>query len=307
MDNKSKNIPLVSIAICTFNGEKYLREQLDSLVSQTYNNLEIIAVDDCSSDQTVFILEEYKNIYPNFNFILNEKNLGYAKNFEKAISLCKGEYIALSDQDDVWALDKIEKQVAQIGDYALIYHDSNCIDGLGNEINQNLSDVYRLYEGRSSRPFLFYNSVSGHSMLFNSKIVPLLFPFEKQFFHDRWIAFVAAERGGIKLLNEKLVSYRQHQTSITDFLKLKSNDDKMKHYFFNQEVIDWVKKCEQNSKNDNEFYQSFLSCFNLQNELDKKFKLFYLLVVNLGLVFFINKKSTISKINFVRKLCFGSN
>lgn len=300
-----KNLPLVSIAVCTYNGEKYLREQLDSLVSQTYNNLEIIAVDDCSNDDTTTILEEYSINYASFNFILNKTNLGYAKNFENAISLCKGEYIALSDQDDIWALDKIEKQVAEIGDYALIYHDSHCIDDLGNNIDQNLSDVYRLYEGKSSRPFLFYNSVSGHSMLFNSKIVPLLFPFEKQFFHDRWIAFVAAERGGIKLLDEKLVSYRQHQTSITDFLKLKNNDQKIKHYFFNQEVIDWAKKCEENSINDKVFYQSFLSCFNSQKELQKRFKLFYLLVVNLGSVFFINKKSITSKINFVRKLCFN--
>ena len=305
MNNGTKHLPLVSIAVCTYNGEKYLREQLDSLVFQTYKNLEIIVVDDCSSDQTISILEKYENNYASLHYVINEKNLGYAKNFEKAISLCKGEYIALSDQDDIWAVDKIEKQIAEIGNFALIYHDSKCIDENGKDIYQNLSDVYHLYDGKSSRPFLFYNSVSGHSMLFTAKLVPLLFPFEKQFFHDRWIAFIATERGGIKLLDEKLVSYRQHQTSITDFLKLKSTIGDKKYYFFNQEVIDWAKKCEQNSENEKGFYRSFLSCFNSQNKIIKKYKLFYLLLSNLNLVFFMNKKSIISKVNFARKLCFN--
>ncbi|MNK00032.1 putative glycosyltransferase EpsE [compost metagenome] len=299
--------PLVSIAVCTYNGQKYLTDQLDSIISQTYKNIEVIVVDDCSVDQTVTILKIYEKKFDNFKFVINDINLGYAKNFEKAISLCKGKYIALSDQDDIWALDKIEKQVSEIGKNALIYHDSKCIDENGNEIAGNLSDVYNLYQGKSSLPFLFYNSISGHSILFNSKLVPLLFPFDKKVFHDRWIAFIASERGGIKLLNEKLVSYRQHQTSITDFLKRKESKEKIKHQFFSQDFIDWAKKCEHNSLNDSAFYHNFLSCFDSKNNIIKRSKLFMLLVINLNLLFFINKKSSISKLNFARKLCFGTN
>lgn len=307
MDNGIKNLPLVSIAVCTYNGQRYLKEQLDSLVFQTYQNIEIIVVDDCSTDQTISILAEYEGSNANFNFVINNINLGYAKNFEKAISLCKGKYIALSDQDDIWELDKIEKQVAEIGLHALVYHDSKCIDENGNEIKQNLSDVYRLYEGKSSLPFLFYNCVSGHSMLFTSELIPLLLPFDKRFFHDRWIAFIASERGGVKLIPEKLVSYRQHQTSITDFLKLKEIDDPIKHQFFNQDLIEWAQKCEVSSIKEKRFYKSFLKCFDSQNNIIKKYMLLLLLLANLDLLFYINKKSIISKLNFVRKLCFTSN
>src|SRR5688500_10348209 len=99
---KENNIPLVSIALCVYNGEKFLREQLDSLVNQSYPNIEIIASDDRSTDASLLILQEYADRYPYFKFGQNEQNLGYVKNFEKVISLCSGDLIALSDQDDIW-------------------------------------------------------------------------------------------------------------------------------------------------------------------------------------------------------------
>src|ERR1700743_1857825 len=102
---------LVSIALCTYNGAAYIEEQLDTLVNQSYPNCEIIVVDDCSKDNTVKILSEYADKYPQVRIHINEKNLGYTRNFEKAIRLCKGEYIALCDQDDIWDPQKIEMQV----------------------------------------------------------------------------------------------------------------------------------------------------------------------------------------------------
>src|SRR5258708_3925751 len=98
---------LVSIALCTYNGEAYLKEQLDSLIDQTYPNCEIIIVDDCSKDGTVDILKQYANEYTQIKLYINTENLGYTKNFEKAIVLCNGEYIALCDQDDIWDKNKI--------------------------------------------------------------------------------------------------------------------------------------------------------------------------------------------------------
>ena len=111
---QKENIPLVSIALCIYNGERFLKEQLETLVNQTYKNIEIVAVDDCSTDSSVLILETYKAKYPFINIHRNARNLGYVKNFEKAISLCKGDFIALSDQDDIWDPDKIKLQAAQI-------------------------------------------------------------------------------------------------------------------------------------------------------------------------------------------------
>jgi glycosyltransferase involved in cell wall biosynthesis len=94
---------MISLAMPTYNGERFLREQLDSIYNQTIVPDEVIVVDDCSTDGTISILEEYKKKY-GLKYWVNEKNLGYNKNFEKAISLCTGDYIALSDQDDVWFL-----------------------------------------------------------------------------------------------------------------------------------------------------------------------------------------------------------
>src|SRR5574344_2136916 len=99
---------MISLALPTYNGEKYLREQLDSIFNQTMVPEEIVVVDDRSTDSTIQILEEYKQKY-GLKYYINEQNLGYNKNFEKAITLCQGDYIALCDQDDVWLPEKIEK------------------------------------------------------------------------------------------------------------------------------------------------------------------------------------------------------
>ena len=101
--------PLVSIVLATHNGENYLKEQLDSLINQTYPVLEIIVVDDCSTDATVDIIKLYRQKYGHIKFYQNEAVLGPVKNFEKGMVLSAGEYISLCDQDDVWMPEKIKK------------------------------------------------------------------------------------------------------------------------------------------------------------------------------------------------------
>src|SRR5277367_1671319 len=117
-----KQPPLVSIALCTYNGAKYLAQQLDTLVDQTYLHIEIIVVDDCSTDETFVILKVYASKYPQFKLYQNKKNLGFTANFERAVTLCNGELIALCDQDDLWHAEKIELQVNAIADNVFIYH-----------------------------------------------------------------------------------------------------------------------------------------------------------------------------------------
>ena len=100
--------PLVSIALCTYNGAGFLAKQLDSLLSQSYETIEVIAVDDCSTDSTWDILQAYARKDNRLQTHKNDYNIGHTRNFEKAIALCKGDYIALSDQDDIWVGDKIK-------------------------------------------------------------------------------------------------------------------------------------------------------------------------------------------------------
>ena len=103
--------PLVSIALCTFNGVEFLKKQLDTIINQDYKNLEIIICDDLSKDGTKNILDKYSLEDNRIKLFYNNENLGYIKNFEKAIKNCSGEYIFLSDQDDIWELDKVSKML----------------------------------------------------------------------------------------------------------------------------------------------------------------------------------------------------
>ena len=103
--------PLVSVVLGTYNGEVYLQEQLRSVLAQTYPALEIIAIDDGSSDRTVDILREFAARDPRIRVVVNERNLGFIRNFEKGCRLAAGKFIALCDQDDYWFPEKITKMV----------------------------------------------------------------------------------------------------------------------------------------------------------------------------------------------------
>ena len=129
------SLPLISIALCTYNGEEFIRQQLNSLLNQTYTNIEIIAVDDFSIDRTVAILQEYAALDRRLNIFTNEHNLGYTNNFEKALNLCNGDLIAICDQDDIWHPDKLKIQSELMSGHELLYHDSEFIDESGKSMN----------------------------------------------------------------------------------------------------------------------------------------------------------------------------
>jgi len=217
MKNKSSFYqPLVSIPLLTYNGEKYLEEQLESILNQTYKNIEVIVFDDCSTDDTKKILQKYKESH-NLKYVINEKNIGLRENALKSFHQCSGEYIAPSDQDDIWKLDKIEKLVNNIGKHSLIYTDSIPIDSNGHKLDEfYFGHFSKLIEGSNNKSFFFGNCISAHAMMFHKSLLTYIFTIPKEmYFHDWWIAFIAATRGSIKLLDEPLVYYRRHQTQIT--------------------------------------------------------------------------------------------
>lgn len=213
--------PLVSVALCTYNGAKFLREQLESIVHQTYQKIELVVVDDGSTDSTKDILKEYAEKFPFVRLYYNSTNLGLVRNFEKALSLCAGELIALSDQDDIWNPEKLERQVNAIGDNMLLYHDSVFINQQGEDLNKKMSDLLNFYKGNRPEVFLFFNCVSGHSILLKKQLLKYAIPFHPRANHDHWLAFVATSVGSIDYLPLCLVQYRQHDNSATDILKRK--------------------------------------------------------------------------------------
>lgn len=207
--------PLVSIALCTFNGEKFIKEQLDSLLNQTYDNLEIIVIDDASTDLTASILKEYSTIYPQLQIHFNTKNIGFNENFKKAIRLCKGAYIAVSDQDDIWLPQKIQILVNQIGKNQLIYHDSEFIDEHGKSLKMKTSTHHLFAEGSCSESFLYFNCVSGHAILFQRDLAKMLDFLPQDMYYDWWLAYSAACTAKIKALDDVLVKHRKHSDSTT--------------------------------------------------------------------------------------------
>lgn len=299
---------LVSIALCTYNGETYLRQQLDTLVGQSYPNLEVIVVDDCSKDNTVEILQEYAGKYPQFKLYTNTQNLGYTKNFEKAIKLCSGDYIALCDQDDLWHPQKIELQVKAIQDNVLIYHDSEFIHQDGTDMNKKMSDIMNLYRGDRPEVFLFFNCVSGHSILMKKELLDKALPLKEGFFHDAWLAYVATNIGKIDFIPECLVRYRQHNNSETNILNLSREKDnyKMSKIENFERTERWLAHCAEFKFNkEPSLIKSFYLAYKERKDQYLSLRLTMLFFKYWETIFFMRKKSRISKFNYIRKQIWG--
>lgn len=217
---------VVSIAMCTFNGEAFIEDQLNSILHQTYNNIEIIISDDQSSDRTVEIIKAYQKKDSRIKLYENKVNLGFLKNFEKVISLCKGEYIALADQDDIWKEYKIEKFLKHIGEHILIYSDAIIIDKESKETGTELIRPHNvLCKGACNKSLLLYNVVSGNTMMFHKKLVPYILPIHQNMtYHDSWIAFIAATHSSITYTDEAMIYYRRYPEQVTHTIRTKEHN-----------------------------------------------------------------------------------
>ncbi len=201
---------LISIALCTYNGAPYLREQLDSLLSQHDVAFEIVAVDDGSSDQTRAILREYAAQDPRIRCFDNACNLGPTASFERAMALSNGDFIAPCDQDDIWHPDKLSRLLAIIGSCDAAYCNSDYMDAQGLAMDRCISSQMEMLAGRNPVAFLFTNSVSGHAMLLRRELFEKVRSFPMDVYHDWWLALCAAGRNGVRYLDESLVRFRRH-------------------------------------------------------------------------------------------------
>lgn len=205
----------VSVVLCTYNGEKFLQQQLDSILQQTYAIDEIIIVDDCSTDDTKNILS--RNALNNniIKMYINDVNIGFTKNFQKALLLATNNYIAIADQDDVWKNDKIEKIMSAWDDKTLLAY-CNSIQ-FRNDIPTTISvnKKNRKIAGDNPRLLSMFNTVSGHNIIIKKELLSLATPFPNTVFYDWWLALVAMCNGGIFYVDEVLVYQRAHQNNVT--------------------------------------------------------------------------------------------
>ena len=211
-----------SIALCTYNGERHLRALLASLASQVDAPAELVACDDRSTDGTLRLLQDFERTAPfPVRVEVNDRNLGAAKNFERAFSLCRAGWIAPCDQDDVWHFDKLQRFAQELrsvpaaglvfGDLALV---SSSGDPLAGTQWQFLGFTSTLQEqvrrGRALDVLLRFNVVNGTAMAFRADLASWLLPIPSDWLHDEWVALLASAVADVAIVTAPVVDYRVH-------------------------------------------------------------------------------------------------
>ena len=203
---------MISVCMTTCNGEKYLKRQLDTILEQLDAEDEVIVSDDSSTDKTLQIIKAYKD---NRIILLENGNFGNpVLNMENALKRAKGEYIFLSDQDDVWLPGRVEKVLEKLHAYDLVVCNAFIVDGE----EKILHESYFEWKGSAAGFFtnLKKNSFIGCAMAFNRKIAKAVLPFPKQIaMHDVWIGLLAECTGKVLFLDERLIYYRRHDDNFT--------------------------------------------------------------------------------------------
>lgn len=218
----------VSIVMTTYNGEKYLEEQINSILSSTYKDFELYIVDDGSQDNTMEILNRYKDKYPDkLHISRNETNLGVTLNFLNAISKTTSEYIMLCDQDDVWRPDKIARTLRRVKQMEVqfekelpiaVFTDAYVVDEDLNIVHESFFRSGRLNPRLIDLPhMLMENKLIGCTVMINQGVRRILqsssLP-KRARFHDGWLGLIAASTGKIGFIKEPTMLYRQHGTNV---------------------------------------------------------------------------------------------
>lgn len=214
----------IDILMATYNGEKYLAEQIDSIICQTYKNWNLLIRDDGSSDNTFKILKEYEKKDDRIKIIKDKKgNLGIAKNFEELLKISSSELIMFSDQDDVWKKDKIKIMLKYVGNSDLIISDAIVTNEKLECISESLFCLVKSKNGIIKN--VIKNTYYGCCMLFKRKILEEVLPIpnNKEIGHDLWIGLISEKYYKVKFIDEKLIYFRRHSNNVTTINKSKRN------------------------------------------------------------------------------------
>jgi len=213
---------LVTVVLAAYNGAAHLGEQVESILAQRGVELELVIIDDASTDGTSGLIEALAESHGDrVRAIRHARNLGYVATFEEGIREAKGDFIALSDQDDVWVRGKLERLVRALeGGAALAFSDLELVDetlrplgdGMWKRLGFSKRERALMTRGESFRVLLRRNVVNGCALLARADFAKAVLPFPplEDFVHDQWLALAASLTGGLAAVPERLVSYRQH-------------------------------------------------------------------------------------------------
>lgn len=210
--------PLVSVVMTTYNGARYLAEQIESILAQSLSDFELIIADDGSSDETVSILEHFAARDTRINFYVNPSNLGVNRNVSRALERTRGAFIAIADQDDIWEPEKLEILLDRIGECSAVYSDSLIIDDFGRPAGMTLLQRIGMApaKGKEALLLLRRNCVSGHALLFRRELLDIMLPFDDALLFDQQIGITATLNAGLSYVDKPLVRHRLHGQNQTN-------------------------------------------------------------------------------------------
>lgn len=234
----------ISIGICTLNGEKYIKQQLESVINQTQKPDQIVLCDDGSIDKTTDIAKEILSLSGiDYLISINEKRQGLHNNFTKCFDLCNGDIIFSCDQDDVWKPNKIEKFLKYLkNDYLFVYSNAEVVDQNGIIIKSDFwRDIYGLSFSELSLDqykllLLKTMCVAGCDIAFRKDLFEKIKPIPYHYIHDSWIAICAPLFGKIAFIDEPLIAYRMHSNNTSGF-KVQPQEIKKKFAKGNKHLI----------------------------------------------------------------------
>ena len=232
---------MISVCMATYNGEKYLKDQLDSILKQIQSSDEVIISDDGSNDSTRYIIEEFQKEYKNI-YLVDGPKRGVQKNFENALKHARGDILFLSDQDDIWMDGKVERVLKEFENSKTlcVVHDAEIVDGNMNKVKDSF------FELKNGKPGLLHNlyrnAFIGCCMAFRKCVFEKSYPFPDHIeMHDWWIGLVAECMGNTVFIYEPYLKYRRHGDNASSLhhhplKKMILN----RLYFIEQLMIRWI-------------------------------------------------------------------
>ena len=212
----------ISVAMCTFNGGRYLEEQLQSIGAQSRLPCEVVVCDDGSTDETIAILKRFQaNVRFPVKIIQNSLRMGSTRNFDQAIGMARGEFIALCDQDDRWLPHKLERLSDCLANNPFLggaFSDAELIDGDGRRVGMSLFGRHKFTTAKQrsfvacpTATLLKHDVVTGATLMFRSTIRGYCSPIPATWVHDGWLAWMLALHSRVTLIQEPLIEYRIHE------------------------------------------------------------------------------------------------
>lgn len=205
---------MISVCLTTYNGARYIKEQLESILTQLGKEDELVISDDGSTDATVEIINSIND--KRIKLFINEKNIGYTRNFEKALNFAKGDIIFLSDQDDIWCQNKVETCLQYFDKYDLLVSDAMLIDEQGKILNDSFFVLRKPKKSKIGNIIKF--GYLGCCMAFKKEILLKALPFPGNSAlctHDNWLFLIGCCFFKYKILEDKLLLYRRHTNNIS--------------------------------------------------------------------------------------------